>query len=452
MDSDTLSIALAVAGSLLCLFAAFRAGRHRWLVEHLPTSKTTGVFIGFVKLKGTAETPAPLTSYLAGEACVHYSWEVQEHYSHTYEETYVDKDGKRQTRTKTDTGWKTVDEGGQTIPFYLQDDRGVILVRPAGAQLDTMPFVRRTCGPGDPMYFGRGRSGAIAHSTHERLFVEVGVALHTPLTVLGQARERKDAVAAEIAADKEAPLFTITTRSDKKLRWDYQFGLAGWAFLGALPLAWLLALQPEFQRAISLSFSHVKFGWEWYAMGGAYAFAVMAMWVWMVFNALVDLRNRVRQGWSQVEVQLQRRQDLIPNLVNVVKGFRGHEQGLQTELADLRSQLAATPPGRAGADFHGVRRTVLTMAERYPDLKADQHFLALQRSLSETEERIALARGYFNDIASAYNTQLEVVPENLVAKLGGMRPQALLLAEDFERAPVSLTPPPPEEPATVAAT
>ena len=84
---------------LLCLVAAFRAGRRRRLIENLPTSKTTGVFIGLVELKGTAESAAPLTSYLAQEPCVYYQWSVEEHWSRTVTETYTDSNGKTQTRT-----------------------------------------------------------------------------------------------------------------------------------------------------------------------------------------------------------------------------------------------------------------------------------------------------------------------------------------------------------------
>jgi hypothetical protein len=107
-------------------------------------------------------------------------------------------------------------------------------------------------------------------------------------------------------------------------------------------------------------------------------------------------------------------------------------------LAALRSQLGATPPGVAGPDHGAVSRTVIGIAERYPELKADESFLALQKTLSDTEQRIALARSYFNQIATHYNTRLEIVPERYVAQLGAMKPQLLMAANDFERAPVKV--------------
>ncbi|HEX9046279.1 MAG TPA: LemA family protein, partial [Verrucomicrobiae bacterium] len=161
-------------------------------------------------------------------------------------------------------------------------------------------------------------------------------------------------------------------------------------------------------------------------------------WVWMVFNSFVDLRQRVRQAWSLVDIQLKRRFDLIPNLVDCVKGYRDHEAQLQEELARLRTQLTATPPGVAGPDHGAVGQTIVAIAERYPELKANDAFLSLQKTLSDTEQRIALARSYFNEIATHFNTRLEIVPEGWVARLGAMKPQPLMAANDFERAPVTV--------------
>ncbi len=98
----------------------------------------------------------------------------------------------------------------------------------------------------------------------------------------------------------------------------------------------------------------------------------------------------------------------------------------------------ATPPGVAGPDYSAVTKTAVAIAERYPELKADTTFAALQKTLIDTEQRIALARGYFNDIATHYNTRLETVPERYVGRLAALRPQALLAANDFERAPVTV--------------
>src|SRR2546426_1367798 len=140
--------------ALVCLLLALRSGKRKRLVDNIPTSKTTGVFIGLVELKGTAEAEQPLTSYLAEQPCVHYWWTVEEHWSRTVTETYTDSEGKAQTRTRHESGWKNVANGGETIPFYLQDDSGVVLVRPAGAKIEPATIFDETCGRSDVLYYG----------------------------------------------------------------------------------------------------------------------------------------------------------------------------------------------------------------------------------------------------------------------------------------------------------
>src|SRR5579863_6123958 len=150
---------LPIVGALLAivaLIAAFQAGRKRRLIENLPTSKTTGVFIGLVELKGTAESSGPLASYLANVSCVHYQWNIEEHWSRTVTETYTDDKGNRQTRTRTESGWTQIDDGGEMIPFYLQDDCGVVLVRPDGAKIEPVRVFDETCTPASPLYYGKG--------------------------------------------------------------------------------------------------------------------------------------------------------------------------------------------------------------------------------------------------------------------------------------------------------
>ena len=424
---------LGLALGLLCLVGAFRDGRLRRLVENLPVSKTTGVFIGLVDLKGTAESTGPLTSYLAQQSCVEYQWSVDESWSRTVTETYTDSDGKTQTRTRVESGWTTVAKGGEMIPFYLHDDCGMILIRPEGAKLEPKTLCEKTCVRSDPLYYAKGPAGAVGDSDHRRRFVEHGIPQHAMICVIGQARERPDVVAAEIARDARAPMFLISTRSREQVSSGMKWGQWLWT-LFALVLAlggfvWHDAYLPDpIETQLPL----------YAAVGCGFLVAAILAWVWMVYNSFVDLRQRVRQAWSLVDVQLQRRHDLIPNLVKLVKAYGGYEQRLQRELAALRSELAATAPGVAGPDYRAVTKEVVAIAEHYPQIKADANFMALQKSLVDTEQRIALARGYFNDIATHYNTRLEIVPERFVALLGGMQPQALMNANDFERAAVKV--------------
>lgn len=158
----------------------------------------------------------------------------------------------------------------------------------------------------------------------------------------------------------------------------------------------------------------------------------------MVYNSLVDFRQRVARAWAHIDVQLKRRHDLIPNLVGAVQALSSHEREVHEALALLRSQLQATPPGQAGADYRGCASRLMALREAYPALKADDGFRRLQEALTQTEQRVALARGYYNEIVTAWNTRLERIPDRWVAALSGMRRRPLLDAADFERAPVQV--------------
>lgn len=417
----------------LSLLGGVSKGRKRRLVDDTPTCKTTGVFIGLVELKGTAEVEQPLASFLAEQPCVHYQWSVEEHWSRTVTETYTDSEGKTQTRTRHESGWTTVASGGEMTPFYLQDDCGAVQVLPEGADIEPVMMFDETCTPINPLYYGKGPAGAVADSDFQRRFSERGIPLHSQLYIMGQSRERKDVVAAEIAYDKTAPMYLISTRSEEQV----SSGLnTGYWLLGLLGL--FLSVGAFFAQDAAYHREPATRALIYILVGVGFLLAWALGWIWMVFNSLVGLRQRVRQSWAQVDVQLKRRHDLIPNLVNTIKGLQDYEKNLQTEVAALRAEMTATPPGVAGPDYKGCAPTLIAITEAYPELKTQESFLNLQKNLTETEQRIALARGYFNEIATFYNTRLEIVPDRFVASLAGLQAQSLMLAESFERVAVEV--------------
>lgn len=433
---DTLFVWLPLIGALLaagCLWGAMHANRKRRLIDGLPTCKTTGVFVGLVEVKGTAEAAEPLLSHLAEARCVYFSWTIEESWSRLVTETYTDSKGKTQTRVRRESGWTTVADGGRLTPFYLRDECGVLLVRPEGAKIEPQEIFAKTCGRGDPLYYGKGPADAVNHSDHQRRFREVAVALHTPIYVIGRARERSDIVAAEIAQDTSAPLFLISTRTEQAISAGHAWSYWLWLVLG------LIVCSAGVGFGILARGSSRGQEWIPFALGaGAFLPLVLLAWAWMAYNSLVDLHHRVASAWSQVEVQLKRRFDLIPRLVAIVQGLQTHERAVQTSLAALRTQAAATPPGMPGAEFSAVGGTLLALAESYPALTASPLFLDLQKQLMETEERIALARGYYNEIATHFNTRLEIVPDRFVGAVARLRPRALMAANDFERATVQI--------------
>ncbi len=418
---------------VLFLFLAVRAGRHQRLVCDLPTSKTTGVFIGLVELKRTAEAERPLTSFLAEQTCVYYYWQVDEHWSRMVTETYTDSEGRTQTRTRMESGVTTVAQGGDQIMFYLQDDCGVIRIQPEKAKVEPLKIFDHSCGRGDSLYYDKGPAAAVANSDHRRRFVEFGIPMHAPLYVVGQAREREDVVAPEIAHAPQAETFLISTRSEDQVRRGlaWQFWLIG--LLGSVFAAGGFIVRDASQH-LPLA-DHVT---SYVVSGSVFVLAWLLAWIGMVYNSIVSLRRRVHQAWANVDVQLKRRHDLIPNLLTIVQGMRNYEQTLHQELARLRDQLIATAPGEPEPDPQAAATIVAAIQERYPELKANSSFLNLQRHLVDTEQRIALARSYFNDACTYYNTRLETIPDRFIAALGAMKPQVLMTADHFERAPVEV--------------
>ncbi len=426
-----MSIGLGGLVTLGCLIAAFYALRRKRLIDDVPTSKSQGVFIGLVELKGTAESETPLASYLAGTRCVQYAWQVDEHWSRTVHETYTDAKGQTRPRTRTESGWTKVAGGSQSIPFYLKDDTGIIRVVSEGATIHSVTVFNETCSPNNDLYFGKGPAHGVPNSTRRRRFHETALPLHTMLYVMGQAREREDVVAPEIAYDKDAPMFVISTRTEKQLSIGYAFWFWFWLILGlgaaiGGTLGWSML-----EKASII--------WQPLVIAGSGFIAALFLgWIWAVYNSLINLHHMVEQSWSQVDVQLKRRHDLIPNMVATVGGYRTYESEIQKLLAEIRTQTEATPPGVAGPDFKGIAPMLNMIIERYPELKASESFLKLQQSLVDTEQRIALARDYFNNIATFYNTRLGIIPDRLVAALARLRPQILMAAADFERAPVQV--------------
>lgn len=163
---------------------------------------------------------------------------------------------------------------------------------------------------------------------------------------------------------------------------------------------------------------------EW-IIGGIFAFIVIVgLWAIVTYNGLVKLRNLVQEAWRQIDVELQRRHDLIPNLVETVKGYAKHERATLEEVTQARTVAAA--PGSSPAE-QAQQENVLTqalgrlfaVAEAYPDLKANQNFLQLQQELTNTEDRVAAGRRFYNANVRTLNTRIETFPTNLIAGMFG---------------------------------
>ncbi len=165
---------------------------------------------------------------------------------------------------------------------------------------------------------------------------------------------------------------------------------------------------------------------------------VVLLILWMVgtYNGLIQSRNKVKNAWSQIDVQLQRRFDLIPNLVEAVKGYMDHESETLTKIAELRTSWAnaTTVHEKAELDnqLSGALKTIMAVSENYPDLKANQNFSELQEELRNTENKISYARQFYNDSVTMYNTKIELVPTNIVAGIFRFQAEELFKTDSEE--------------------
>jgi len=148
---------------------------------------------------------------------------------------------------------------------------------------------------------------------------------------------------------------------------------------------------------------------------------LVLLWLIGVYNGLIRLKNRVAEAWSDIDVQLKRRYDLIPNLLNTVKGYATHERELLEKVTQARAQaMQATTPeqkGQAENMLSDTLKSLFAVAENYPDLKASQNFAKLQDELSDTENKIQAARRFYNGNVRDFNTKIEIFPNHLVANL-----------------------------------
>jgi len=151
--------------------------------------------------------------------------------------------------------------------------------------------------------------------------------------------------------------------------------------------------------------------------------ALLVLWLVLAYNGLVRTRTRAQEAYSDIDVQLKRRYDLIPNLVESVKGYMAHEAGVFEKVTQARSQaMQATGAAKAGAEnaLSGALKSLFAVAENYPQLKSNENFLRLQDELAGTENRIAVERRKYNEALQRYNTSIALFPDNLVAGMSGM--------------------------------
>jgi len=174
---------------------------------------------------------------------------------------------------------------------------------------------------------------------------------------------------------------------------------------------------------------------------------VLIVYIVALYNKLIRKRVATENSWSQIDVQLKRRHDLIPNLVETVKGYAGHEKSTLERVVQARnSALSVSDSGdvakqsQAEGALTGALRQVFALSESYPDLKANQNFMQLQEEIASTENRISFARQHYNDSVGTYNTAIQQIPENIVASIGGFKRRDFFELEPDQQAAVKEPP------------
>jgi LemA protein len=170
--------------------------------------------------------------------------------------------------------------------------------------------------------------------------------------------------------------------------------------------------------------------------------AVIVIWLISAYNRLVVLRNRIENAWSQIDVQLKRRTDLIPNLVETVKGYMEHEKEVFTKVTEARSAVMNATGVKDQAEANnmltGALKTLFAVAENYPELKANENFMMLQEELAGTESKIAYARQAYNDTVLKYDNMREKFPTNVVANMFGFKEREYFEVPEADREPVKV--------------
>jgi len=164
--------------------------------------------------------------------------------------------------------------------------------------------------------------------------------------------------------------------------------------------------------------------------------AILVVFIIATYNGLVKSRLKVKNAWSQIDVQLQRRFDLIPNFVETVKGYMSHEKETLSKVTELRTSWANASSidekAKLNNQLSDTLKTIMAVSENYPDLKANQNFLDMQEELRNTENKISFSRQFYNDTVTMYNTKLEVFPSNIIAGWFKFTAESLFAAESDE--------------------
>ncbi len=386
----------AVLSGLVLVRFGIRKVRNKRCIENIPTSRTTGAAYGLCELKGfvaLAEAEEPLTGPLTHVPCIQYHYTIKE-----------------RRRSGKKTKWVTILDEEQSRPFLCRDANGAIKIDPAGATVYSQHRATK-------------RSG-------KWRYTESRLELQDPLYAIG-ACVVDETTGETLKLNKPEDDYPFILSNLTEARVMHKVATTGVVLLNLAFSALLLAGLVLF--GLSGSFAATDY------LAAALITPVFMTGVMLIlhYNDLVFLRERVERNWSNIEVSLKKRHDLIPNLEKMVKAYMAHEAGVQEAMAAMRSSLAQEQgaprdPDRIGALMASEQQAAVRMLglmEDYPALKADQNVSLLMAKLVGVENELAMMRTGYNQAVEAYNTRISVIPDVIFAKLFGFRLRTFLQAE-----------------------
>lgn len=418
-------VAWVWVGAAVAAVVAWAVDRRRRLYADLPTTPAAAVFAGRNEVVGRAWVEHPTTSHRARVPCVWWVYVHEEERRHTRQVTTTDSKGNTSTRTETYTKWHEIDRRAHELPeLEVVDDTGSAVVRLAGAKV-----VARELHSG--IYDGEREGGLLSRMFDNRTGryreTESGVAVGDRLFVVGETR---------LDPTRLVPVLhdqvLVSTRTEASHR----------SWLGAGAAAALLAATGLTTVAIARTISPDEPGRPsaWLPGVGVVALALAAAWGSTTYNRLRLVAQGVDRAWSLIDVQLRRRHDLIPALAEVARAHAAHEATLFTAMATARTDLRRADALGTAAEVEAESdrqtadlRSIISLEESHPDLSADESYRSLMAQLSDTEDRIAGSRTFYNDSLTLLADRRHRFPDSLVAARIPLAHRELLRAESFER-------------------
>ncbi|MEC8253203.1 MAG: LemA family protein [Planctomycetota bacterium] len=350
-------------------------------------------------LRGIVQSERPLRCPWFDVPCVAYGYDIEEEKT----ESYTDSEGKTQTRTT----WTNVHSSAEACAFTLDDGERLVVALPEG-----------TCEARSSL----GTSYEHSDRRHTAWALELGATV----SAFGVLRDD-----GSFGPLRNVPLVvTFASRADRVRSsasaegWLFFFAVFCW-FAGVTGAAGILMRAEEWP--------------SWLLAAGAGILAATPQWALLTYNRLVRLRQQVTTAEKQISIELAQRADLVPNLVAVITAASEHERELVEGLTALRSHRTLEQQVREEEEARGAARDVLLLHERYPKLTSDALYRDLHDRLWTTEEKIAHARGFYNDTITEWNDRVQKVPSNLVAVLARMSTRVLFCADEDVELPVRLT-------------